>query len=84
MGAIAQQEFADGSICDWETGLRAYLDCKFYPPLPDYVRCDITAALRGWNKGEITDLEELKDLCWLKSVDAVLRYLGEFINIPDY
>ena len=64
-----------------DLGLVAHLEGNFYPPLPKQVQIDIIAAIKAWNRGELEDLEEVTQLCQLRTVDALLNYFGAFLEV---
>ncbi len=69
-------------ICTKESALAAHIGCNFYPPHPPYVKVSMLKGFKQYWKGEI-DIEELADKCYLRSVDGLYQYFGEFLEMED-
>ena len=75
----------DMGICSKETALRCYVSSPsvFFPPHPQYV---VESTIEGFKKywaGNLT-LEKLAKKCYLRSVDGIYQYYGQFLNKEEY
>ncbi len=72
-------------ICSKEQALKAYCTSQsvFYPPHPDYVVKSMVAGFKKYWKGKI-NLEKLTELCYLRDLEALYKYFGQFLNEEDF
>ena len=74
MTAVSLREEASKII-----GLEIHLKSNFFPPHPSYV---IESTIEGFKKywdGELT-LEKLKEACYLRDMDGLYKYYGEWLD----
>ena len=74
------QASIDMGICTKEKALRLYVTSQsvFFPPHPQYiVESTVEGFKKYWN-GTIS-LEVLRQKCYLRNVNALYKYYGEFL-----
>jgi len=72
----------DMGICTKEKALEMYLKSQFFPPHPSYVvESTIEGFKKYWNK-EI-DLDKLCKFCYVRDLQALYKYYGQFLNEED-
>ena len=71
----------DMGISTKEEALRAYVTSQsvFYPPHPSYVVESTVEGFKLYWNGKLT-LEKLKDRCYLRTVEVLYRYYGQFLE----
>lgn len=79
MYAAGFAQMAEEGTISREVALSAHLAGNFFPPLPQYVKDSTVAAFKEHWAGEIED-DELRERCYLKSLDGLYRYHGCFMN----
>jgi hypothetical protein len=62
--------------------LRLHLCCNFYPPLPAEVVNETVEAFKDYHNG-IIDEERLAERSYLRSVDALYKYHGPWMEVSD-
>jgi len=72
-------------ICSKERCLKVYCTSQsvFYPPHPDYVVKSMVAGFKKYWKGKI-GLEELTEACYLRDLEGLYKYFGQFLNEEDF
>ena len=85
MGHTQQVEYANQDLFSREIGLQAHIQGNFYPPHPAYVQKSMIEGFRKYWAGKI-GLEELREACYLRDMNGLYRYFGEFLDeeIEDY
>lgn len=74
----------DMGISTKEEALRAYVTSQsvFFPPHPGYV---VESTIKGfklyWN-GDI-DLDKLREYCYVRTIEALYKYYGQFLEEGD-
>lgn len=71
----------DMGIATKEEALRAYVSSSsvFFPPHPSYVVNSTVEGFKLYWEGKLT-LEKLKDRCYLRTVEALYKYYGQFLE----
>lgn len=71
----------DMGICDKESALRAYVSSSsvFFPPHPQFVVDSTVEAFKRYWAGKIT-IETLRKRCYLRSIDGLYKYYGQFLG----
>jgi len=72
-------------ICTKEKALRAYVSSPsvFFPPHPTYVVESTVKGFKLYWQDKI-DLDKLKDYCYLRSIDGLYRYYGQFLKEGEF
>ena len=71
----------DMGICDKGKTLKMYCTSQlvFFPPHPQYVVKSTVKGFKLYWKGEI-GIDKLKDYCYLRDVDELYKYYGQFLE----
>ena len=74
----------DMGILTREEALRAYVTSQsvFFPPHPQYVVKSTVNGFKLYWAGKLT-LDKLKDKCYLRTVEALYKYYGQFLTEED-
>ena len=71
----------DMGICNKEQALRSYVSSPsvFFPPHPSYVVESTVKGFKLYWEGKI-NIDKLKDYCYLRSVNGLYEYYGQFME----
>ena len=62
--------------------LEWHIGCNFFPPHPQYVKESMINGFKKYWAGEINE-EKLQEACYLRDLDGLYRYFGEFMEMED-
>lgn len=62
--------------------LQWHISSNFYPPHPRYVQDSMIEGFKQYWAGEI-DLRQLQKKCYLRDLDGLYRYFGEFMEMEN-
>jgi hypothetical protein len=74
----------DMGICDKAEALRCYCSSSsvFFPPHPQFVVDSTVTGFKLYWQGKIS-LEKLREYCYLRSIDGLYKYYGQFLQEED-
>ena len=78
------ETLVDMGICNKETALRIYVSSPsvFFPPHPKFVVDSTVEGFKLYWKGKIS-LDKLREYCYLRSVNGLYEYYGQFLEEVD-